>query len=790
MANITTQTIRVDLSTNKVIPLAFTHQNDTARTLEFSMYNKGMPYTMTGNTVKFAYKSPIVDGAYTVITGSGMASGTVSGNKVTVTLPQTYTAISGVGMLTMIITPTSGTVRPVNIKLVVQRAADGADVIASASDFPTTLEEIAEDWMEDNIAFQIDNTLSVSGKAADAKVTGDEINDLKSNINTLTTLKNENIPLRWEQGALNSSNGSEISSMAKIRTQTIDISKYTSVTFNNTSGYKFRTAWLNSNGEVVKDVLYSAERTVTSVSYGFMSRYDITAVRVVLGKTDNSDIVPSDGTALTITGVMEIETKVNAINTTLSKDYQYADTNYKQVPLTDITFSVGNISGTGAETSGYRPYTSFINLDNDMIVKSDTYGIIVFVYDSDGTFISETGWVDSAYIPFVDDRKVRILFDGSGHPNNSASPQIDQIINSDIYIGIKRKKEYIEESVFDVLNNMEGQDGNTLNLAFITDLHVTAFEELPLRQVEVWNRNTNGLARVDASRNIDFVVLGGDYLWNNTNTTLIRAERAYKLLQECFYQFKDKQFALKGNHDDNSIAGNANYIVTDSARYGYLGQQYTNDVNIKYGTAEKSYGYIDFERQKIRALFINTVDIQSYTGQHITGVSNAQLNFFADALNITESGWAIIVFSHHVLVNNETMAIDSEAYLTPTHGGDALWGIIQAFKNKTAYSKVSTLTNYEYSVSVDYQNNGSNEVIACINGHTHRDLSATQDGILLISTTASGFSQTAYDSTGTQIIYTLDTQTETAFDIFSFDRKNETITASRYGAGQNRNWSY
>ena len=136
------------------------------------------------------------------------------------------------------------------------------------------------------------------------------------------------------------------------------------------------------------------------------------------------------------------------------------------------------------------------------------------------------------------------------------------------------------------------------------------------------------------------------------------------------------------------------------------------------------------------------------------------------------------------------MAIDSEAYLTPTHGGDALWGIIQAFKNKTAYSKVSTLTNYEYSVSVDYQNNGSNEVIACINGHTHRDLSATQDGILLISTTASGFSQTAYDSTGTQIIYTLDTQTETAFDIFSFDRKNETITASRYGAGQNRNWSY
>ena len=185
MANITTQTIRVDLSTGKVIPTAYTHQNDTARTLVFDMYNDGLPYTMTGNTVKFAYKSPVVNGQYSVITGSGMASGTVSGNKVSVTLPVAYTQISGVGMLTMVITPTSGTVRPVNIRLVVQKSADGANEIAGASDFPTTLEGIAEDWLEDNISIQIDPTLSVSGKAADAKVTGDEINDLKSDLDTL-----------------------------------------------------------------------------------------------------------------------------------------------------------------------------------------------------------------------------------------------------------------------------------------------------------------------------------------------------------------------------------------------------------------------------------------------------------------------------------------------------------------------------------------------------------------------------------------------------------------------------
>ena len=151
MANITTQTIRVDLSTDKVLPTAFTHQNDTARTLEFSMYNKGMPYTMTGHTVKFAYKSPIVDGQYTVIAGSSMASGTVSGNKVTVTLPVAYTQIGGIGLLTMIITPSSGTVRPVNIRLVVQKSADGDDVVAGASDFPTTLEETVINYLEEDL---------------------------------------------------------------------------------------------------------------------------------------------------------------------------------------------------------------------------------------------------------------------------------------------------------------------------------------------------------------------------------------------------------------------------------------------------------------------------------------------------------------------------------------------------------------------------------------------------------------------------------------------------------------
>lgn len=178
---ITTQTIRVDLNTGKTIPVAYVHQSDSARTIMFDMYLNGVQYDLTGISVKFAYKSPIVNGSHIVIAGTNMASGAINGNKVTFTLPDAYTRISGVGMLTMVLS-SGGTIRPVNIKLVVQSSADGADAIASASDFPATIEGYVNDWLNNNFIMTIDKTLTHSNEAADAKVTGDNIRGLEQSI--------------------------------------------------------------------------------------------------------------------------------------------------------------------------------------------------------------------------------------------------------------------------------------------------------------------------------------------------------------------------------------------------------------------------------------------------------------------------------------------------------------------------------------------------------------------------------------------------------------------------------
>ena len=149
---ITTQTVKVDLNTGKVLPVVYAHQNDTNRAIQFEVYNENAPFSLSGYTVKFGYVSPKVHGAYTVIAGDGMASGSVSGNTVTFNIPESYLEIAGIGLLTMIISGSGASIRPVNIRFEVQTSADGSGVMAGASDFPDAwMDEKVYSWLDDHI---------------------------------------------------------------------------------------------------------------------------------------------------------------------------------------------------------------------------------------------------------------------------------------------------------------------------------------------------------------------------------------------------------------------------------------------------------------------------------------------------------------------------------------------------------------------------------------------------------------------------------------------------------------
>lgn len=69
------------------------------------------------------------------------------------------------------------------------------------------VENAVIDWLEENADFVIDPTLSVEGSAAEAKTTGDEFTNVKSELTTIENLDNYDIALTWEHGGIDNATG-------------------------------------------------------------------------------------------------------------------------------------------------------------------------------------------------------------------------------------------------------------------------------------------------------------------------------------------------------------------------------------------------------------------------------------------------------------------------------------------------------------------------------------------------------------------------------------------------------
>lgn len=206
------QTINVDISTRGAPPVAYAHQGDTDRTFLVNVFENGAAFGVAGFTVKVAAILPS-DNGYTVITGADMVSATKTNtgtNQLMFTPSAQYTARSGRGILTLIMTTNTGTpatIRPINIDFRIQKSADGPDVIAGASDFPEGLEEIAESVFQEYLSTYLPpvapSSSAAANKAADAKLTGEALDDLKSDFINFTSKKLLPINSTWTKAAIN-----------------------------------------------------------------------------------------------------------------------------------------------------------------------------------------------------------------------------------------------------------------------------------------------------------------------------------------------------------------------------------------------------------------------------------------------------------------------------------------------------------------------------------------------------------------------------------------------------------
>lgn len=313
----------------------------------------------------------------------------------------------------------------------------------------------------------------------------------------------------------------------------------------------------------------------------------------------------------------------------------------------------------------------------------------------------------------------------------------------------------------------------TCSFAFITDIHnCTDYAERAFYAID----------RINEHYPLSFTCLGGDYLCNNVNTSKEEAVGQLRELSEALEDFKMKSsvMVLIGNHDTNPFAPAEE--LTHKEIYDIITKHNSNSFVMNKDDENSLYGYLDVPDSKIRAVFLDTSE---YGGNYFA-FGNKQINWFANtALNIPDSEWGVVVFSHALPVSS-TLAEHR------VFGGEAIWEILCAFKNGTAYSASETKGDLSYDVSCDFTHKGKGDVIAYFVGHNHADRKIMIDGIRAISTLgAAGDNMCGgLSDDGKFHAKVLGSAEESAFSIVTINRTKREISYIRCGAGPDMSCDY
>ena len=325
---------------------------------------------------------------------------------------------------------------------------------------------------------------------------------------------------------------------------------------------------------------------------------------------------------------------------------------------------------------------------------------------------------------------------------------------------------------------------NTSVVAFLPDLHMAEWSAEKIKKA------VYGFNRISESVKTDLLLLGGDYLDNSSATTKEMALAWYSDLRDILSYRNDKAPAavLKGNHDDNTMYTDyANGLVDFETFWAALGNLDEDRTIRNAGNIEDCYGYYDIPNQKIRVFYVNTIDIPqeyievtnsvTYRGQWDTGISVKQLQFIADNLKFDTPGWHVMVFSHHPIMRD--IAIENGCGVQADRGGAALLELLDKFNTGNTTGSISvTATDFEGTVSYDFTSNVDCKMVACINGHTHRDSVEIYNESFFCISTRGVYGHPSYDGHISSSAY------------FVVDRNNEKLHLMYNGDGEENVFDY
>lgn len=323
------------------------------------------------------------------------------------------------------------------------------------------------------------------------------------------------------------------------------------------------------------------------------------------------------------------------------------------------------------------------------------------------------------------------------------------------------------------------QNEYTLSFIFFTDPHIS--DTSSFVDIHTINYLSNNL-------NAEFIACCGDN-FDNVASKQSHLDIADKYIKSISFE---RFFTVKGNHDDNSIQSegidNISFTMLPQEQYDIMFKRLEGTVSFDSSNKYGLYYYYDIPKNKIRAIFLNSIDIPyipdelqtsawKYSGQSTYAYSNSQLNWLAHtALNLPSNEWKVIFFTHINPFNEGMIGADNLA-----HNSSTLLGIINAFKNGVKYTSIASSGDFAHNVSIDFSTNGKGQVITFFYGHTHSEQVLFKDGINYISTWNDSPKKSL--SNPNAPMRTIGDISELCLNIVTIDSHKNKIFVTKVGAG-------
>lgn len=308
------------------------------------------------------------------------------------------------------------------------------------------------------------------------------------------------------------------------------------------------------------------------------------------------------------------------------------------------------------------------------------------------------------------------------------------------------------------------------------------------------------LKRLNERCALDFIAHVGDYAtgaWNTTADDTLEDNADYQLLIGS--KFPGRAVWCPGNHDDAPYQATASRL-TQTQMYAAIGRK--NLASGGYVPNNACYGYMDFPGLRLRVIYLDTHDHRSWETTQIgsgadnpyldaDNISAAQLQYLADtALNFSGVSdplqWSILVFSHAALTKSGSYTDPVSGIVHPSNTANAATLLkAYAMKRSGSITHGGSTVNYDFSAITPAQ------IIACIHGHEHRYANETVGGVFLsicCPNIMNGRERASAD--GNTYTKTAGTANGTSFCVFNINRTDKKIYVDHYGPGLEREFTY